>query len=192
MDASKITELRKLQATRFIRRDNVVDSSVLTWKKQTQSSRVLISPASLQYSQGDVCNTCSHLPLAGVGSGTTVYSGNNVLYQAAGNANCGNIGAEIGQNVTLPACYCTNSNIGSIDANGIAIPPSQGYNPYLPIPITRPPLGSGCTNIPGIAGGQLPIACVYGKQLGSKFIPAIKTIGGYCCCDSNKIVSEIC
>ena len=41
MDASQITKLLQIQNTRYINRNQTVDSSTLTWKNQIQSSKYI-------------------------------------------------------------------------------------------------------------------------------------------------------
>lgn len=241
MDASKITELRRIQANRFINRAKVIDSSLLTWKTQIESSKFIadtsyrissinnsdgcIRPTQFNQPLGCQCASDSNISIqsggvkypnpasAGTGSASVEYSGEKILFQRAGMAECGNRPLNVSstdapgfsnilaniistsvdsitelnivqasQYIILPACYCNNTNIGSIsDINpNMMNSPANGYNPYLPFPEVRSPLPSGGKNIPTIAGGQLIVPCMYGQQLKNISTTAA---GLYSCCE---------
>ncbi len=118
MDASQITKLLQIQNTRYINRNQTVDSSTLTWKQQIQSSKYIKGVPTCNNEQN--CNVptqpacsdgngiCSYggqgksttlitgssqqYPnvLAGAsGSASQVYSSENILLQQAGKQSCG-------------------------------------------------------------------------------------------------------
>ena len=193
MDASKITELRQKQANRYINRAQCVDSSTLTWMNQIRSSTFLPSliPNSPNYSQVISCNNCSAEskialssnsvgavaakypnPTLGSGSATTVYTAQNLTMYKAGHVQCCEAPLNTPQNpiesqfITLPDCYCSNSNAGPFSETNpdAMVVPEGGYNLYLPIPTTVPP---ACAIVPTNAGTRLPTItngpCVYGN-----------------------------
>lgn len=100
MDASKVIELHRVQANRYINRAKTVDSSLQTWRNQIQSSRFIsdtlvrtppnadpcTNPTNFNQVIGCRCSSEANMP--GSGSATTVYSVEKILLQAAGNAEC--------------------------------------------------------------------------------------------------------
>ena len=117
MDSSQITKLRQIQNTRYINRNQTVDSSTLIWKNQIQSSKYIKGVSTCDGSQNtnvptnpacsDGNGICSFggsgrttaiqtgsskqylNVLAGAsGSAAEVYSSERILLQAAGRNSC--------------------------------------------------------------------------------------------------------
>jgi hypothetical protein len=72
MDASQITKLQQIQNTRYINRNQTVDSSTLTWKQQIQSSKYIKGVPTCNGEQN--CNVPTQ-PACSVGNGICSYGG---------------------------------------------------------------------------------------------------------------------
>jgi hypothetical protein len=168
MDASQITKLMQKQNTTFINRSKVNDSSTLLWQKQIESSKYIRGVATCSgekntnvptqngCSEGNgICNfggsgksvalmTGSPQRFLNVysgssGSGSQIYSSEQILLQKAGNNSCGVPGtnpAPTNSYVILPRCDCTNTNgpttnNETIGADG-TVTVNNNSNPYLP------------------------------------------------------------
>jgi hypothetical protein len=162
MDASKITELRQKQQTRYVTNSQAMDSSTLTWISQIKSSQYIKGVKTcegLQNPNNPVQNLSSNgqgscyyggggkqttlmmgssqlVPnvLAGAsGSASRVPTSDSITWQKAGKEICGTPTTD--PYTVLPACYCTNSNVPPPLADGSIDPNyinNNVTNPYLP------------------------------------------------------------
>jgi hypothetical protein len=168
MDASKITELMQKQNNRTINRNRTVDSSTLLWEKQIQSSTYIAKQNQLPVSNksadknGISCyggqgkemslatGATQRYPsvYAGTaGSGSQIYSSDIIMLQKAGQNSCAvPINTSNGANsfITLPACYCSNTNVPST-INPVI---NNQSNPYLPIFDTYYTMKTKCNGVP--------------------------------------------
>ena len=134
MDASKITQLRQQQASKYINRaQQSVDASVITWQQQIQSSRYLpqtttATPPTDPANLGG-CKTCGGFATTNIltnttvrkpnpyfsakGSGNFINSCDAVTYKRAGDQYCGTTNVNGAttldqQFIQLPSCFCNN------------------------------------------------------------------------------------
>jgi hypothetical protein len=152
MDASQITKLLQKQNTRTLHRPQTVDSSTLTWRQQIQSSTYVNGLHAT--SSANCCSDTQGLRMYGgqgkqttlitgsvqqypnvlasaTGSASEVYSSDRLLLQQAGRHACA-VQNEMGVQptaLTLPACYCENTNA---PADPTLIQANPQTNPYLP------------------------------------------------------------
>lgn len=181
MDASQITKLLQLQNTRYINRNQTVDSSTLTWKNQIQSSKYIKGTPTCGYnSNGTAVVNCNvptnpccadqvlvngQLQNAGTysfgGSGRTTALQNgspqhflNVLSGAAGSA------AQVysSESITLQragkeSCGVTSSTEPNYPANSYVVLPG-GDPAGSNAQLQNPSCSYLCTNTNGPVNGQ--------------------------------------
>lgn len=155
-------------------------------------------------------------PRLGTGSASVVYTTDKITFQRAGNAQCCNPPLNLvnvpglaqtqsapepnytaqqtvqaSQYVILPACDCSNTNAGEPDPTNpdAMLPPTTGYNLYLPFPTSLPPVCQPCVeqNTPPPGYGYTQQNAAEGKAviLNNRFVPTDP-----CCCMINPPASE--
>jgi len=158
MDASKITQLLQKQNTRYINRNQAVDSSTLIWQNQIQSSKYIKGVKTCEGNQNwnIPTNTCSdgnnncafggsgrttsiqtgstkqylNVLSGASGSASQIYSSETIILQKAGREACGVSTTICPSYIILPQESCINTN-GPLN-NGSEVPVNNQSNEYLP------------------------------------------------------------